>query len=158
SPNVLYEINLDTVGDAKAHVKYQFEFTNLPRQDLASPSFLYNTGPITSLSDPDWQERQTYKVTEVVSYGSSVTTTPLRSDMLPPPSNTGSKPPPDSASRGKGARPSGTIGPGANQIKVFAGQRDAPFWVDLGSIFDLLSLPPNPPPIGYAPGPSIGID
>src|SRR4026208_1814219 len=47
SPNVLYEINIDTVGDGKAHVKYQFEFTNLPRQDLASPTFLYNTGPIT---------------------------------------------------------------------------------------------------------------
>ncbi len=31
SPSVLYEINIDTVGDGKAHVKYQFEFNNLPR-------------------------------------------------------------------------------------------------------------------------------
>ncbi|HEX5688680.1 MAG TPA: DUF4331 family protein, partial [Roseiflexaceae bacterium] len=91
SPNVLYEINVDTVGDAKAHVKYQFEFTNLPRQDAASPTFLYNTGPITSLSDSDWQQRQTYKVTEVVTYGSSVTTTTLKSGILTPPSNVGSK-------------------------------------------------------------------
>ena len=62
---LLYAINLDTVGDAKAHVKYLFEFTNLPRQDTASPSFLYNTGPITSLNDSDWQERQTLLRTPV---------------------------------------------------------------------------------------------
>jgi hypothetical protein len=158
SPNVLYEINVDTVGDAKPHVKYQFQFTNLPRQDAASPSFLYNTGPITSLSDPDWQQRQTYKVTEVVSYGSSVTTTTLKSGILTPPSNIGSKSTPNYTALVDEALASGLIGTGANQIKVFAGQRDDPFWVDLGSIFDLLSLRGQASPIGYPSGPTVGVD
>jgi hypothetical protein len=158
SPNVLYEINVDTVGDAKAHVKYQFEFTNLPRQDAASPTFLYNTGPITSLSDPDWQQRQTYKVTEVVSYGSNVTTNTLKTGILTPPSNIGSKSTPNYQALVDEALASGLIGTGASQIKVFAGQRDDPFWVDLGSIFDLLSLRGQAPPIGYESGQTVGID
>jgi hypothetical protein len=158
SPNVLYEINIDTVGDAKAHVKYQFEFKNLPRQDNASPSFLYNTGPITSLSDTDWQVRQTYTVTEVVSYGTSTTATTLKSGILTPPSNIGSKSTPNYLALVNAALASGTIGSGANQIKVFAGQRDDPFWVDLGSIFDLLSLRGQNPPVGYATGLTVGID
>jgi hypothetical protein len=158
SPDVLYEINIDTVGDAKAHVKYQFQFTNLPRQDASSPTFLYNTGPITSLSDSDWQQRQTYKVTEVVSYGTSVTTTTLKSGILTPPSNIGSKSTPNYQALVNEALASGTIGTGANQIKVFAGQRDDPFWVDLGSIFDLLSLRGQAAPIGYQSGQTVGID
>jgi hypothetical protein len=157
SPNVLYEINIDTVGDAKAHVKYQFEFTNLPRQDSASPTFLYNNGPITSLNDPNWQQRQTYKVTEVVTYG-SVTTTTLKSGILTPPSNIGSKSTPNYTALVNEALASGLIGTGANQIKVFAGQRDDPFWVDLGSIFDLLSLRGQAAPVGYSTGPTVGID
>jgi hypothetical protein len=158
SPNVLYEINIDTVGDAKAHVKYQFEFKNLPRQDSASPTFLYNTGPITSLSDTDWQVRQTYTVTEVVSYGTTTTATKLKSGILTPPSNIGSKSTPNYLALVNEALASGTIGTGANQIKVFAGQRDDPFWVDLGSIFDLLSLRGQNPPIGYSTGATVGID
>jgi Domain of unknown function (DUF4331) len=157
SPNVLYEINIDTVGDAKAHVKYQFEFTNLPRQDTASPTFLYNNGPITSLNDPNWQQRQTYKVTEVVTYGSTTTTT-LKTGILTPPSNIGSKSTPNYTSLVNEALNSGLIGTGANQIKVFAGQRDDSFWVDLGSIFDLLSLRGQAPPIGYPTGQTVGID
>ena len=41
---------------------------------------------------------------------------------------------------------------------VFAGPTDDPFWVDLGSIFDLLSLRPQAAPVGYEGGPSQGID
>ena len=45
---------------------------------------------------------------------------------------------------------------GPNGIKVFAGQRDDPFFVDLGSVFDLLGLRPFNPfhviPLPAAPG------
>ena len=41
---------------------------------------------------------------------------------------------------------------------VFAGQTDDPFWVDLGSIFDLLTLRPQAAPVGYESGPSEGVD
>jgi hypothetical protein len=158
SPNVLYEINIDTVGDGKAHVKYQFQFTNLGRQDSASPTFLYNNGPITSLNDVNWQQRQTYKVTEVKTYGTSVTTTTLAAAIPTPPSNIGSKSTPNYTALVNEALNAGLIGTGTNQIKVFAGQRDDPFWVDLGSIFDLLSLRGQAPPVGYATGPTVGID
>src|SRR5262249_3394019 len=139
-------------------VKYQFQFTNLGRQDTASPTFLYNTGPITSLSDSDWQQRQTYTVTEIKTYGTSVTTTTLKSGILTPPSNIGSKSTPNDTALVDEALASGVIGSGANQIKVFAGQRDDPFWVDLGSIFDLLSLRGQAAPVGYSSGPTVGID
>jgi hypothetical protein len=157
SPNVLYEINIDTVGDGQAHVKYQFEFTTTRS---STPTFLYNTGAITSLADPDLHLRQTYKVTEVVTYGGPPTTTVLKSGIPVPPPNIGSKSTPNYAALVNEVLAAGQIGSGASQIKVFAGPRDDPFWVDLGSIFDVLSLrgqgpPPGP---GYATGPTPGID
>jgi hypothetical protein len=38
------------------------------------------------------------------------------------------------------------------EIRVFAGPTDDPFFVDLGSVFDLLTLRGNPPPVGYERG------
>jgi hypothetical protein len=168
SPNVLYEIKLDTVGDGEPHVTYQFEFSPLTRvnegAEAANPlipqSFLYNTGPVTSLDDPDLRARQTYTVTEIVSYeGSSPVTTVLASDLPVPPPNIGSKSTPNYAANLVGPTvQAGTLNVGGDQIKVFAGPRDDPFWVDLGSIFDLLSLRPQGPPIGYPTGPTPGLD
>src|SRR5450432_654061 len=46
--DVLYEIHVDNDGDGYADITYQFRFTT----KLQTPSsFLYNTGPISSLSD-----------------------------------------------------------------------------------------------------------
>ena len=47
--DVLYEINIDNDGDARPDVTYQFQFTTR----ITNPNtFLYNTGPITSLTSP----------------------------------------------------------------------------------------------------------
>ncbi len=60
--DVLYEINIDNDGDAKDDVVYEFRFTTT----IENPNtFLYNTGPITSLDDADFNVRQTYTVSEV---------------------------------------------------------------------------------------------
>ena len=60
--NVLYEIKIDNNGDAKEDISYQFRF----KSSLQNPkTFLYNTGPITSLTDADFNMRQTYTVTRV---------------------------------------------------------------------------------------------
>jgi hypothetical protein len=155
SPSVLYEINLDTVGDGKAHVKYQFEFTTT--RDSTS-TFLYNTGAITSLADTDLHVRQTYKLTEVVSYGTSVTTTTLKTGIPVPPPNIGSKSTPNYTALVSEALTAGQISNGGDSIKAFAGPRDDPFWVDLGSIFDVLSLRGQATPIGYPGGPTPGVD
>src|ERR1700761_6998165 len=56
--DVLYEIHVDNNGDAEPDVTYQFLF----QTELADKNtFLYNTGPITSLGSKNWNRRQTYK-------------------------------------------------------------------------------------------------
>ena len=47
--DVLYEIHIDNTGDGTPDISYQFTFTTL--NNIPS-SFLYNDGPITSLTPP----------------------------------------------------------------------------------------------------------
>ncbi|MBA2463231.1 MAG: DUF4331 family protein, partial [Actinobacteria bacterium] len=57
--DVLYEIKIDSTGDAEEDVTYQFRF----RTETRNPdTFLYNTGPINTLSDTDWNRPQFYSV------------------------------------------------------------------------------------------------
>jgi hypothetical protein len=128
--NVLYEIHVDNNGDGKADISYQFSFETI----LTTPtSFLYNTGPIGSLSDPNWNSKQFYKVTKVDKWGSKV----LAGKLACPPCNVGILSTPDyEANLGQPAVHS------VSGIKVFAGQRAEEFYVDLGSIFDLGNLRP----------------
>ena len=84
-----YLIKVDRDGDALEDVTYEWTF----RQDIRNPdTFLYNTGPITSLDDPDFNYRQFYRVREIVRGGS---TTTLGSDLLMPPDNIGPRSTPD---------------------------------------------------------------
>lgn len=146
--DVTYEIHVDNKGDAKRHVSYRFKFTT----QLRNPAtFLYNTGPITSLDDPDWNMPQTYSIEEVVD---GVPTT-LASDLKVPPVNNGPKSVPNYIELHKAAI--ATLPSAEGDIKVFAGQTDDPFWVDL-QVFDLLTLRKQKPPIGYQPGPNKPVD
>jgi hypothetical protein len=131
--NVLYEIHVDNDGNARDDVTYQFRF----RTKLRNPNtFLYNTGPITSLSDPDWNMPQTYRVTRIRHHERVV----LGQNIPTPPVNVGPRSTPAYDSLANAAV---TDLPGG--IKVFAGQRDDPFFVDLGSVFDLAGLRPFNP-------------
>jgi hypothetical protein len=129
--DVLYEIHVDNDGDAVADISYEFRFETI----LTTPdSFLYNTGPIGSLSDPTWNSKQFYQVTRVERSGSHV----LASKLACPPCNVGVLSTPDyEAKLGHPA-----VHSLSNGIKVFAGQRAEEFYVDLGSIFDLGNLRP----------------
>ena len=60
--SVLYEIKIDNNGDGRDDLAYQFRFTTQTRNPN---TFLYNIGPISSLSDPNWNRPQTYSVTLV---------------------------------------------------------------------------------------------
>src|SRR5947199_9918469 len=60
--DVLYAINVDNDGDGEEDIQYQFRFRTILRY---RESFLYNTGPITSLDGPNWTVPQTYTVTRV---------------------------------------------------------------------------------------------
>ena len=132
--NALYELHVDSNGDGRDDTTYQFRFTTETRN---KNTFLYNTGPITSLNDPDWNVRQFYSVTRVDSYGRR---TLLGTHLASPPNNIGPRSTPDYDSLATAAV--NTL-PGG--IKVYAGQRDDPFFVDLGSIFDLAGLRPFNP-------------
>lgn len=128
--DVLYQINVDNDGDARADIVYRFRF----RTELTNRNtFLYNTGPIHSLKDPSWNRRQFYTVSRVVDGEETV----LGEHLACPPCNIGPRSTPGYASLAQAAvhdLPQGH--------RVFAGQRREGFYVDLGSIFDLGALRP----------------
>jgi hypothetical protein len=124
--DVLYEIHIDNNGDGRADISYQFRFSTTVRDP---DTFLYNVGPIESLSSPNWNRVQTYSVS--VNGGS------LGSGLACPPCNIGPLSTPDYAGLAGAAVHS--LGGG---ISVFAGQRAEAFYVDLGAIFDLGDLRP----------------
>src|ERR1700722_1577781 len=89
--DVLYGIHIDNNGDGRADISYQFRFSTT----VADPdTFLYNVGPIESLSSPNWNRRQTYDV-GVVKGGSFSN---LGSGLACPPCNIGPLSTPDYAS------------------------------------------------------------
>lgn len=129
--DVLYEIHIDNDGDALAEITYQFRF----QTKLRNPNtFLYNTGPIGSLNDPNWNRRQFYTVTRVDDDGEA---TVLATGLACPPCNIGPLSTPNYAALAQAA-----IHTLSNGEKVFAGQRAEGFYVDLGAVFDLLDLRP----------------
>jgi hypothetical protein len=129
--NVLYALHVDNDGDGEEDVTFEFRFTSRVRN---GNTFLYNTGPITSLTDPDWNVRQTYSVTRVVAHGDSEV---LGANIPTPPVNIGPRSTP-----AYDALANAAVTELPDGIKVFAGQRDDPFFVDLGSVFDLAGLRP----------------
>jgi len=128
--DVLYRINIDNDGDANDDIVYEFRFkTKIQNKQ----TFLYNTGPIASLDDPNFNIRQTYSVTRIDRHGRHA----LADNLATPPVNVGVRSTPNYDALANTAiytLPDGS--------RVFAGQRDDPFFVDLGSVFDLLGLRP----------------
>jgi Domain of unknown function (DUF4331) len=151
--DVLYALNVDNTGDGEEDISYQFRFKTTTGNEN---TFLYNTGPIDTLSDPDWNVRQTYTVTRVTTGQSGNlgwqrsnrtkrgkrTLWGTRSQVLgrglaTPPVNIGPRSTPHYEALAAAA-----VNNLSGGIKVFAGQRDDPFYVDLGPVFDLAGLRP----------------
>ena len=125
-----YEIHIDNNGDGKEDITYQFQF----KTKIRNPNtFLYNTNTINSLDDADWNMPQTYDVTRI-SDGKSKR---IGDNVPTPPVNVGPRSTPNYEALAAAA-----VKKIDDDIKVFAGQRDDPFFVDLGSIFDLGGLRP----------------
>ncbi len=135
SDDVLYTINIANDGRAQADISYQFRFTTYIRN---KNTFLYNTGPIASIDDPHFNRPQYYSVTRVVHEGGYTKSTLLATGLEVPPCNVGERSTPHYQAR-FGARAVHSLGA---KRKVFAGQRSDPFFVDLGSVFDLAGLRP----------------
>jgi len=127
--DVLYEIMIDNNRDGIENVTYQFRF----KTKIGNPdTFLYNTGPISSLSDSSWNVKQFYSVTKVQGPRRTGSSTVLGTNLPTPPVNIGPRSTPNYTDLANAAV--NTLSEGSN---VFAGQRDEAFYVDLGSIFDL---------------------
>jgi hypothetical protein len=148
--DVSYAIHIDNDGDGKPNISYLFRFTTR----VGNPNtFLYNTGPITSLDSANWNRRQFYSVTRVeghdtTAYGTGATANGrhhhgklkvrvLGRNLACPPCNVGPRSTPNYPSLGQAAVH--TLGGG---LTVFAGQRTDGFYVDLGGVFDLGDLRP----------------
>ena len=137
--DVRYEIHISNRGDARSDITYQFRFNTVVRN---TNTFLYNTGPITSISDPNYNRPQYYSVTRVTrrisGHRSWNDTNVLGRGLAVPPVNVGVRSTPN---YGATFTPAAIHDIGGGR-KVFAGQRLEGFHVDLGSIFDLGALRP----------------
>jgi hypothetical protein len=129
--DVLYEIHIDNNGDGKADVTYQFNFHS---ENTVPTTFLYNVGPIESLTSQYWNRRQLYSVTRVTRDGRPNL---LAANLPCPPCNIGPLSTPNYASLAGDA-----VHALSGGRTVFAGQRAEAFFVDLGAIFDLGDLRP----------------
>ena len=137
---IIYRINVDNVGDAEPHIVYQFNFWT----ETGNPNtFLYNTGPINSIYDATWNVKQRYSLIRFDPARQDETLTVLGNGLLTPPANVGAKSTPN---YDKLAAQAIYDLPGG--VKVFAGQRDDPFFVDLGATFDLLTIRKIPGDMG----------
>lgn len=131
-PKVRYEIKIDNDQDAKADITYRFTFKTRVRNN---GTFLYNTNQVTGPNDVDLNVRQSYTVTRIREGGNPVV---LQENLPVAPINVGPRSTPNyDATAAKSVRKLTN-----RPITVFAGQRDDPFFVDLGSIFDLGGLRP----------------
>ncbi|HWO24463.1 MAG TPA: DUF4331 domain-containing protein [Kofleriaceae bacterium] len=129
SEDAHYEIHIDNTGDAKEDITYRWEFKNSLKN---GNTFLYNTGTIELLNDPDLNVTQTYDLYRINHKTGAKTR--IMDDAPVAPWNVG-----------KRSFPSGyeqialqavTTKSG---ISSFAGPRDEPFFVDL-HVFDLLGV------------------
>src|SRR5262249_6562906 len=122
-----YNINIDNNGDAKPDAVFRWTFHNIDKR--GGSTFLYNSGPVTSINDKDLLFRQTYTLQ------SSFNGEPFRTragNAPVAPSRVGPASMPDYARLRSQAV---TRLPGG--WRIFAGQADDPFFLDL-RVFDLL--------------------
>jgi hypothetical protein len=129
----LYEIMIDNDGDAVEDITFQFRFDTETRN---KNTFLYNTGPITSIDSANWNVRQFYSVTRVDGRRRHGKSTVLGEDLPTPPVNVGLRSTPNYEALAAQA-----VRQLSDGSRVFAGQREDAFFVDL-NVFDLLAVPP----------------
>lgn len=131
---VLYEIKIDNTGDGLQDITYQFQFSTniLNRNTVLGMSTININGPITSLTDLDYNMPQDYTVRRIDS-STGAGGQLLASGLRMPPSNIGPRTTPnyEAALAQPAIYPLGSAGG-----KVFCGQRDEGFFIDVGAVFD----------------------
>jgi hypothetical protein len=138
-PNVLYEMEVDNNQDGVPDITFQFRFKTEIRQPGIFTGFvggIFGIPPITSLNGPGSEGlslRQTYTVT-MIKNGVTTDLTKGKTAYAVP-SNVGPLTMPDYNSLFN----QGVVDLG-NNLRVFAGTVDDPFFIDLGAAFDSLNF------------------
>jgi hypothetical protein len=146
--DVRYSIYIDNDGDGRPDIEYRFRFkTRLRNPD----TFLYNTGQITGLASSSWNRRQFYDVVRVNHKNGRSKV--VGDDLASPPCNIGPRSTPSYPKLARAA-----VHRLSSGERVFAGQRNEGFYVDLGSIFDLGDLRPLQNLHLIATSPAMGVD
>ena len=142
--DVRYVIYISNDGSGEANIAYEFNFTT---HVIDGKTFLYNTGPITSLGDATFNRRQSFSVSllkgkkQIAERLSGSNPKPvdavIAKNLGCPPCNIGPSSTPDYADLAAAA-----VHEIKGGVKVFAGQRNDGFFADLGAVFDLADLRP----------------
>ncbi|CAA6823405.1 MAG: FIG00729359: hypothetical protein [uncultured Thiotrichaceae bacterium] len=166
SPEALYEIHVDNNGDAVEDVSFQFKFTkalgnagagislDINGKDMAVP--LKNIGPVTSTDDSALNFKESYSLTMVDGDRRTGNKTPVLNDsdgstsFAKPLDNIGDK---TFSQQSYDQYANSFIydvnlsscPEGAQDGRVFVGQRKESFAVNLGEIFDLVNTNPVGP-------------
>ena len=151
--NALYEIHIDNVGDAKEHLTFQFRFqNNFTARNVTVGSSTVDVAPlqvgaVSVPNDPHLQVNETYTLTmvtgdrrtgkvEAITNGTTGAST-----FNKPVDNIGEKTIADYPTYAAAHVYPIAIPGCATQGKVFVGQRQDPFAVNLGVIFDMVDAP-----------------
>jgi hypothetical protein len=155
-PDALYEIHLDTNGDAKEDLTFSFKFTNTIRGTALNvggkmiPIPLVNSGSLTTGNQPQLNFVQTYTVDLIKGARRSGTKTSVGNllggnQFEKPMDNIGNRSIPNysnyAAMHIRGLDIPGCTPPAGSFPRVFVGQRKEGFGVNLGEIFDLVNIP-----------------
>ena len=128
--NARYLIKIDNNGDAVEDIVFEWRFETHRRNPN---TFLYNTGPVTSLDDPDLNMFEFYFLSRFDRQADgSMNETMLASRMRRAPDNVGQASMPNYEGLFNAA-----IANLAGGVRAYAGPVDDPFFLDL-RIFDLL--------------------
>ena len=154
-PNALYEIHIDNNGDAKEDITFQFRFKNnlkgipltIGNASVAIP--LIQAGAVSTLNDANLNVNETYTVNMVrgerrKSAGTALVKTGGNGTFEKPVDNIGTKTIADYPAYAAKHIHTVTIPgcpAGKDQGRVFVGQRQEGFAVNLGTIFDLVNAP-----------------
>jgi hypothetical protein len=156
-PDALYEIHIDSNGDAKEDLTYSFKFTNtlangtgitLNVGGVTNSIALRAAGPISKDKDPNLGETESYTVTQISGDSRSGTRATVANasgggtSFSKPLDNAGNKTVPQYAAYANQFIYSITIPGCSTPGRVFVGQRAEAFAVNLGPTFDLVNYVP----------------
>jgi Domain of unknown function (DUF4331) len=150
-PNAVYAFNLDTNQDGQTDIRFEFRFQNEIRgnvRDLGLPLSYVAIPPITALDGKGSEGlglRQRYSVRMLTRPDLPNQRPIIGNDLIAVPSNVGPLTMPNYNALAQQGIYSSTNGGLPNGVRVFAGAREDPFYIDLGGAFDTLNFSRTPP-------------